>query len=778
MNSKRFLRILRKRKWWVVIPPIFFIVAGILYFQCSPKYYRSHTVVLFKPAKQVAGEATKATIINLEQDLQRIKHEVLSSQQLVDLAQRYKLYSSLPDQPTPDEISSQMLAGIKIRTLKGNAFTVEFEGRKVDTVLPIAEEVAKKFINEFKKTLDRDKENVADTLSNFLEEKDVLEKKQQTLVETHLREELESPSDLKFNGATKYEQNGEDLAKNIRSTATLIDKLREDQERLKEKINKYQGRSKQTEELHVEFTTLARTDAKYRLIEKAIAAGSVDESLLRKLGIHQNKKGDSISAYSLKPSLTPHDPALTKILFLSLLSGLGFGLCLALLRDSYDGIFTDPKNLEQATGISVLTTIPPSSKSGKSRAGTGSSISAGFDELIALFSGSPKINGAATIKSVRTSEVPDRYQILKERIDGAFDDDKKCISLIVTSAIPGEGKTTVATQFGEFLANEMGNKVALIDCNFHRPKIASHFRAETGIGFSELLQGTIDLDGALVTVNPEKLYIMSSGTVVSDSLFGHLTPESLGDTLSLLEKEFDYIIFDLPAIMDSVSETNALTTFVDLTLFVVRAEETPRDVVLCALSLIKQDNLIGAVFNGSDVHVEERSRSNFKHPYLRPQPTHLYSPSADGTQYPAHNPAVSEEEDPDKTMRFEIDQTCQLPPIPDKHAKLKVFGPKSAPFAKLLGNQECTIGRHSGCNLTIQSNNISRKHAVVFLRNGEYYIKDLGSTNSTRVNGIKVDESVLRNEDKLDLGDVRIIFSEYELNETMTLARGALKEQF
>ena len=77
-----------------------------------------------------------------------------------------------------------------------------------------------------------------------------------------------------------------------------------------------------------------------------------------------------------------------------------------------------------------------------------------------------------------------------------------------------------------------------------------------------------------------------------------------------------------------------------------------------------------------------------------------------------------------------------------------------------LGEGELTIGRSPGCSIQLRRSIVSRSHAQVTFRNEEYHLEDLGSTNGTYVNGIKVERCVLRNNDQIDIGGVKMLFSE------------------
>jgi pSer/pThr/pTyr-binding forkhead associated (FHA) protein len=77
-----------------------------------------------------------------------------------------------------------------------------------------------------------------------------------------------------------------------------------------------------------------------------------------------------------------------------------------------------------------------------------------------------------------------------------------------------------------------------------------------------------------------------------------------------------------------------------------------------------------------------------------------------------------------------------------------------------LGVNEAVIGRSLDCEIRLGVDSVSRKHARVALRNEEYHIEDMNSTNGVYVNGVKVVKCVLRDNDQIEIGGVKIIFNE------------------
>ena len=97
-----------------------------------------------------------------------------------------------------------------------------------------------------------------------------------------------------------------------------------------------------------------------------------------------------------------------------------------------------------------------------------------------------------------------------------------------------------------------------------------------------------------------------------------------------------------------------------------------------------------------------------------------------------------------------------------KRAYLEIIGVEDEPFGVELGQEEISIGRSSDCGLHLPLDDASRVHARIFCRHDEYYIEDLGSTNGTCVNGVTISKCILRNNDQIEIGEVKIAFVETE----------------
>ena len=96
-------------------------------------------------------------------------------------------------------------------------------------------------------------------------------------------------------------------------------------------------------------------------------------------------------------------------------------------------------------------------------------------------------------------------------------------------------------------------------------------------------------------------------------------------------------------------------------------------------------------------------------------------------------------------------------------AYLEITGLSDEPIGYELSETESIIGRSSQSQIQLPVFGISRVHARIVCQNEEYYIEDLGSTNGTYVNNIRIKKCILRSHDVIELGGVKIVFIEEKM---------------
>lgn len=168
-------------------------------------------------------------------------------------------------------------------------------------------------------------------------------------------------------------------------------------------------------------------------------------------------------------------------------------------------------------------------------------------------------------------------------------------TVVLTSAIPNEGKTFVVANLGITLARQKDKKVLVIDGDLRRGGLTRLLGARSQPGLAEHLRGKADLSEIVRRGPGGELYLISSGETAENAA-ELLQGNALQLAMSQLAKFFDWIIVDSPAALP-VSDVSALATLADGVLIVARASCTDRDLVK-QLKEMFAERVLGVVLNG------------------------------------------------------------------------------------------------------------------------------------------------------------------------------------
>ncbi|MFR3174549.1 MAG: CpsD/CapB family tyrosine-protein kinase [Clostridium sp.] len=187
------------------------------------------------------------------------------------------------------------------------------------------------------------------------------------------------------------------------------------------------------------------------------------------------------------------------------------------------------------------------------------------------------------------------YRSLRSNIEySSFDDEYRAI--VVTSSVPGEGKSTTSGNLALSLA-QSGNKVLLVDCDMRKPSIHKKFKISNISGTAELLLRKESFEDVANCYN-ENLTIITAGKIPPNPS-EMLSSRAMTAFIKEMKKEFKYIILDTPP-LQAVTDAQVLSTKADGVLLVVRAGSTKKEMVLNSVDLIKKvhGKTIGTVLNG------------------------------------------------------------------------------------------------------------------------------------------------------------------------------------
>jgi len=170
-------------------------------------------------------------------------------------------------------------------------------------------------------------------------------------------------------------------------------------------------------------------------------------------------------------------------------------------------------------------------------------------------------------------------------------------TVLVTSALPKEGKSFTAANLAQVMVRQHGRRVLLIDADLRAPRLHLMLGTTAGPGLSEYLQGKNDEFSIMQRGNQENLFFIPSGADIADpaEMVGNGRLKML---LQRVEPLFDWIIIDSPPTIP-VSDATVLAKACDGVLMVVRSNSTPSDIARRARMEFPDEVLVGAVLNGT-----------------------------------------------------------------------------------------------------------------------------------------------------------------------------------
>lgn len=190
----------------------------------------------------------------------------------------------------------------------------------------------------------------------------------------------------------------------------------------------------------------------------------------------------------------------------------------------------------------------------------------------------------------------EQFKLLKTNL--LFGKGEKSPRLImVTSALPGEGKSFIAANLAVSIAQNLNEYVLLIDCDLRRPTIHKLFNLDSPHGLSEYLQDGQDVSKYMVKTAQDKLTLIPAGRG-PDNPLELLTSQKMSQLLNEIKHRYSdrYVIIDAPP-PHLTAESNALAKLVDSVLLVVKKGGTNRRMVSELVENIGREKIAGVVFN-------------------------------------------------------------------------------------------------------------------------------------------------------------------------------------
>jgi succinoglycan biosynthesis transport protein ExoP len=374
------------------------------------------------------------------------------------------------------------------------------------------------------------------------------------------------------------------------------------QDLLTQRLDEQKAETNAMSEKYVQYNILKREAEANKLMYEGIL------TKLREAGISASLKSSNIRV--IDPAMIPSSPARparARNIALAFLVGLVGGVGLALLREYLDNTVKTPDDVETLARLPSLAVVPAFGTAAESKKAVmlkGRS-SNGHEKRIELVA-----------QLLPKSQMSEAFRALRTALLLSQPDQPPQV-ILVTSALPQEGKTTTAANLAVTLA-QLGDKTVLVDADLRKPGIGRLLNLGSGkyAGLSSYLAGASSLD--LVSVpHPAipNLVAIPTGPL-PPSPADLLSSHRLADAIAELRTKFKFVIVDSPPIL-AATDAVILSVQVDGVLLVVRSGETPKDAFTRSCDLLGsvKSRLLGVVLNAVDAGAPDYYYSYRYYPY-------------------------------------------------------------------------------------------------------------------------------------------------------------------
>ncbi len=332
--------------------------------------------------------------------------------------------------------------------------------------------------------------------------------------------------------------------------------------------------------------SLNRKEFELNVLEREVESNRQMYDMFLKRAKETNVAGDLQTAIArvVDPAVVPKKavkPQKMQIIAIAFVLGLFIGVLASLLLDRLDNTLKTSEDVESKLKQPLLTTLPLLDSEETARTSTAR-----------LFLDQPKSLYSEAIRTARTGVLLSAIDVPK-RI------------LLVTSSLPGEGKTTFSINLA--MAHAHTKKTLLIDADMRRPAISKGLDLQAGAkGLSNLVSGTASLEECLQPVEGSTLMLMPSGTIPPNPL-ELLLSQKFKETLDHLAEVFDIIVIDSPPV-ELVSDALVISPMATGVIYVAKALDTPYQLARKGLQRIRRADgqILGVVLNRLDFALAEK----------------------------------------------------------------------------------------------------------------------------------------------------------------------------
>jgi succinoglycan biosynthesis transport protein ExoP len=352
---------------------------------------------------------------------------------------------------------------------------------------------------------------------------------------------------------------------------------------LRQALDNQKQEANKLNESAIEYSLLKRDVESYRTLYEGLM------EKLKEAGVTAGLRSNNIrSVDKARVPTYPSEPNVPRNLTFALALGLSTGIGLAFLLEGIDNTVRTPEQAQAISALPSLGMIPLGSRGSIEAAAKRLTVASSREAVELVTQSRPQSQMAESYRALRTS-------LLLTSLGGP----PKVI--LITSALPQEGKTTTSINTAIVLAQK-GTRVLLIDADLRRPSIHKTLGMGPKTGLSNVLTGNATLQQAVVrsSILPT-LFVLTAGTPPPNPA-ELLASSNMRDILAELREQYDHIIVDTPPTL-SVTDAVVMSTRADAVVLVIRSGQTTKQALRRARDLLLQVNarVAGVLLNAVDL---------------------------------------------------------------------------------------------------------------------------------------------------------------------------------
>ena len=194
------------------------------------------------------------------------------------------------------------------------------------------------------------------------------------------------------------------------------------------------------------------------------------------------------------------------------------------------------------------------------------------------------------------------YRTLRHQLERLRGNSKSCV-IAVSSATPGDGKTTTALNLAASLAEARGSKTVVIDADLRRGSVARQLGLSGSVNMGPGVTGAVNDPNLAIgdvawSLARRPFSVVPAGTLPA-SPYSVLESPQFGSLIEQAKREYGFIVLDTPPFVP-FADCRVLSRWVDYFVLVVAAHRTPRKLLEETLNVIEPSKLLGLIFNGDD----------------------------------------------------------------------------------------------------------------------------------------------------------------------------------